>query len=111
MINIQASDLLLVSLNEQIRSLEAKLSSIGQRNDFLENEIQHYRLSRANNSFDKKEINRLKRNLDKNLYFMFLKNKEIDEKDKLISGLKKSQKEYIRIIDDLRSKLISQINT
>ncbi len=42
---------------------------------------------------------------------MFLKNKEIDEKDKLISGLKKSQKEYIRIIDDLRSKLISQINT
>lgn len=108
---IQASDLSLTSLNGEIQTMGVKLRSIGQRNDFLENEIQHYRKSRAINSFDKRDINRLKRNPDKSLLLMFMKNKEIDEKDELILKLRKKQKEYIRIIEELRNKFNSRINT
>jgi len=102
---IQDSDPLIEFLKEQIIVLESKIKTKDIRIRSLEAELQHIKSSKKFNIITKKEVDKLKRNPDKSLYSIFLKNKEIDEKDTIIKILSDKEKDYQRKIENLRKEI------
>lgn len=96
-----------ISLNEQIKALIIKVKSKDNRIGQLEQEIQWVRTTKKTDNLSKKEITRLKRHPDRSIYKVYLKNKEIEDKDKTISILSQKELEYLRKLSELENKLKS----
>ncbi len=101
---IKESNPLYDFLKQQIVELESKIKTKDIRIRSLEAELEHIKSSRKFNVMTRMEVNKLKRSPDKSLYSIFLKNKEIDEKEKLIKILTNKQKEYIGKIEALKKE-------
>jgi len=104
---IQDSNPLIDFLKEQIVVLESKIKTKDIRIRSLEAELQYIKSSKKFNHLTKKEVEKLKKNPDKSLYSIFLKNKEIDEKDKIIRILTDKEKDYQRKIETLNKEIES----